>query len=149
MIWNWLQCWMAVISVSDLEPVADDCLHHKSVLKVTDAVALLCLTPLNTWKRKRAFRNSVQKCKLKIAHMTTVAMTTASILNQHWWSPPITSIYVPRGSLLHHQSKGVYDKRYHSCASPTPPQCVDVSTALPVTHIAGSSQAVAHIPTQH
>lgn len=49
-----------MISVSDLDPVADDGLNHKSVLEVTNAMALLCLTPLNTWKRKEdAFRKSV------------------------------------------------------------------------------------------
>lgn len=40
---------MAVISSSDLDSVADDGLDHKGVLKVTDAVALLCLAPLNTF----------------------------------------------------------------------------------------------------
>lgn len=39
---------MAVISASDLDPVADDCLNHKSVFEVTNAVALFRLTPLNT-----------------------------------------------------------------------------------------------------
>lgn len=39
---------MAVISTSDLEPVADHSLDHKSVLKVADAVTILGLTPLNT-----------------------------------------------------------------------------------------------------
>lgn len=39
---------MAVISASDLEPVADDGLNHKSVLEVTDAMAGLCLAPVNT-----------------------------------------------------------------------------------------------------
>lgn len=39
---------MAVISASDSDPVADDSLNHKSVLEVTNAVAPLCLTPLNT-----------------------------------------------------------------------------------------------------
>lgn len=48
MVWNWLQCWMAVISAADSESVADDGLDHESVLKVTDAVTLLCLTPLDT-----------------------------------------------------------------------------------------------------
>lgn len=39
---------MAVIPASDLEPVTDDGLNHKSVLEVTNAVAPLCLAPLNT-----------------------------------------------------------------------------------------------------
>lgn len=39
---------MAVISTSDLEPVTDDSLDHKSVLKVADVVTLLSLTPFNT-----------------------------------------------------------------------------------------------------
>lgn len=43
---------MAVISASDLDPVADDGLNHKSVLEVTNAVALLCLAPVDTWKKK-------------------------------------------------------------------------------------------------
>lgn len=52
---------MAVISASDLDLVANDSLNHKSVLEVTNAVALLCLTPLNTWKRREnTFRKSVQ-----------------------------------------------------------------------------------------
>jgi len=67
MVWNWLQSWMAVISASDLEPVTDDGLDHKSVLKVTDAVTLLRLTPLNTWKiREDAFRKNVLALKLFI-----------------------------------------------------------------------------------
>lgn len=48
---------MAVISASDLDPVADYGFNHKRVLEVTNAVALLCLPPLDTWKRKGdAFR---------------------------------------------------------------------------------------------
>lgn len=39
---------MAVISVSDLDHAAENGLNHKSVFKVTNAVAILCLTPLNT-----------------------------------------------------------------------------------------------------
>lgn len=39
---------MALISASDLDPVADDSLNHKRVLEVTNAVAPLCLALLDT-----------------------------------------------------------------------------------------------------
>lgn len=35
-----------------LDPVADHGFHHKSVLEVTDAVARLCLPPLDAWKEE-------------------------------------------------------------------------------------------------
>lgn len=91
---------MAVISTSDLKPVTDDSLDHKRVLKVADAVTLLGLTPLNTWKRrgKCIFRKSVQYWKRTRIHSLSAAnVPTASILNQQQWSPQITSIYVLRG----------------------------------------------------
>lgn len=44
--------------ISDSEPVADHGLNHKSVLKVTNAVAPLCLAPLDTCNREEdAFTN--------------------------------------------------------------------------------------------
>lgn len=52
MVWNWLHCWMPVISATDLDSVADHGFDHKRVLKVTDAVALLCLPSLDAWNRE-------------------------------------------------------------------------------------------------
>lgn len=39
---------LVVISASHLHPITDLSLDHKSVFEVTNAVALLCFTPLNT-----------------------------------------------------------------------------------------------------
>lgn len=67
---------MTVISASDLDPVADDSLNHKSVLEVTNAVALLCLASLNTWKREEdTFRKTVLILRAEVcsAHNTSAA----------------------------------------------------------------------------
>lgn len=77
MVWNWLQCWMAVISALDSDPVADDGLDHKRVLKVTNPVALLCLTPVDTWKRKE-FTRSVCEVELCSVHNTPTAIMPTS-----------------------------------------------------------------------
>lgn len=52
MVWNWLHYWMALISATDLDSVADHGFDHKRVLEVTDAVALLRLPPLDAWNRE-------------------------------------------------------------------------------------------------
>ena len=48
---NWLESWTVEDSMMAprLKAVADDRLHHKRVLKVTNAVASLSLAPVNAW----------------------------------------------------------------------------------------------------
>lgn len=40
-----------MISASDLDPVADYGFNHEGVFEVTNAVTLLGLPPLETWRR--------------------------------------------------------------------------------------------------
>lgn len=92
---------MAVISASDLDPVADDGLNHKSVLEVTNAVALLCLAPVDTWKKKK--KTDLEKWRLAVFIIVPLSCLQASIFNQHSGDHgKIASIYVLRGSLMHH-----------------------------------------------
>lgn len=50
MVGNWLQSFGAA---SDSDSVADPGFDHKRVLEVTDAVALLGLSPLDAWKQHK------------------------------------------------------------------------------------------------
>lgn len=118
---------MVSISAADLVPVADDGLHHKSVLKMTNAVAGLCLTPLDTWKRGGKKISS----KLKLVVGTSackIAMATLAVLIPRYVVISWNRIHIctRSRSLLHHQSctnKRKQRKRYCTCTSP-PPQRV-------------------------
>ena len=57
-------CRVADLSVLEIDLITDDGLHHKSVLKVPNAVAIPCLTFNDAWKeggkgeRERSFSHS-------------------------------------------------------------------------------------------
>lgn len=92
MVSSWLGCWMAVIPPQILEPVTDDGLHHKSVFKVTNLVASLRLTPLDTWKRELPWETSkpVILVDLYLAYRactfeSAVAIPTLAALYEPGW----------------------------------------------------------------
>ena len=67
---------MAVISACDSDSVTDDCLDHKSVLKVTDAVTLPRLAPFDTCKKRE---DAFKKKKNLPSTETTDAACTAAV----------------------------------------------------------------------
>lgn len=129
---------MAVISALDSDPVADDGLNHKRVLKVTNPVALLCLTPVDTWKREE-FTRSVCEVELCSVHNTPTAIMPTSF---HFQSaaviPDKSRPYMySGGSLLHHfmlQSKTATTKISLMCITTSSVVCGCVHCSVSDSH---------------
>lgn len=122
-------------SATDLDSVADHGFDHKRVLEVTDAVALLCLPPVDAWNREGDTR-CLLRCGywLESEHQPKVAPPTGArcgvfksriCTGRSFWV-----ISTANQERIRH--------RFHPRASLPPPQCGCFSDS----HTgAGSSQA--------
>ena len=145
---------MADISVLEIDLITDDGLHHKSVLKVPNAVAIPCLTFNDAWKEGRkgerersfsqfekwiTFTNTIESSHSLPLH--SINVDTASYSN---------TIYAPIGSMLHQQClHSPTVRRRHDYTTLPPPQCLILRSVLGVSHTLIMQEAPCGNPHTH